>query len=354
MPLSATPIRSACRQACALACALLVGAASAQTPRPATTAPTATTTAQPAPTKAPAQAAPAAPGDPGAVVERIRAALAQQASQNRLHVLVGDDPITPPTLASPAASGTRSRSNARHKPAVAPAPARPAAAPAWAYAGPNGPEHWGQLHPDYSACASGQRQAPIRIDPATTLQGPAETLQVAYGRSGGGVRHTGHTLRVDVTGTHTLSVRGSHFALQHLQFHHPAEIRIGEQTHAMAAHLLHRSPQGQTAVLVLPLEPGEAHPEIHKLWTHMPLEANDRVPMPDGLLDLQALLPQDPRYYQFMGSLSEPPCTEGVLWLVMKQPVRLSPEQLRLFAQLFPMNARPVQALNDRVVREAM
>jgi len=354
VPLSVAPIRSACLPACALACALLVGVASAQTSRPVAATSTATTTAQPVAPKPPAQATPAAPGDPGAVVERIRAALAQQASQNRLHVLVGDDPITPPTLASPAASGTRSRSNARHKPAVAPAPARPAAAPAWAYAGPNGPEHWGRLHPDYSACASGQRQAPIRIDPASTLQGPAETLQTGYGRSGGGVLHTGHTLRVDVAGTHTLSVRGSRFELQHLQFHHPAEIRIGEQTHAMAAHLLHRSAQGQTAVLVLLLEPGEAHPEIHKLWTHMPLEAHDRVPLPDGLLDLQALLPQDPRYYQFMGSLSEPPCTEGVLWLVMKQPVRLSPEQLRLFAQLFPMNARPVQALNDRVVREAM
>ena len=76
--------------------------------------------------------------------------------------------------------------------------------------------------------------------------------------------------------------------------------------------------------------------------------------LPDGLIDLNELLPQDQRYYQFMGSLTTPPCTEGVLWMVMKQPVTVSRDQLRLFAQLFPMNARPVQAINGRVVREGM
>ena len=85
----------------------------------------------------------------------------------------------------------------------------------------------------------------------------------------------------------------------------------------------------------------------------MPLDAGDAVRMPDGLVDLNELLPQDQRYYQFLGSLTTPPCTEGVLWLVIKQPVALSREQLKLFGQLFPNNARPVQSVNGRPIRDA-
>lgn len=343
--------------ACALTWSLAAGLAAAAGNAPATpTLPAKTTTAQAATAQSPA-AAPAATAktpppnaDPGAVVERIRAALAPHAQQDKLRVLVGNEPIVPRALAGPAATPVRPQPRTRPQAPAAPQTTDPAR---WSYAGANGPEHWGQIDPSYRTCASGQRQAPISIDTRHTLQGPAEPLQLAYGSSGGSVVHTGHTLQVDVAGTHTLTVRGSRYHLQQVRFHHPAEIRIDGQAHAMAAHLLHRNDQGQMAVLVLPLEVGPAQPEIHKIWTHMPLEVNDRVPLPEGLLSLQALLPQDPRYFQFMGSLNTPPCSEGVLWLVMKQPLSLSREQLRLFAQLFPMNARPVQPLHGRVVREA-
>jgi carbonic anhydrase len=85
----------------------------------------------------------------------------------------------------------------------------------------------------------------------------------------------------------------------------------------------------------------------------MPLDTNDRVRMPAGIIDMNELLPKDQRYYQFIGSLTTPPCTEGVLWMVLKQPTPISREQLRLFTQLFPNNARPVQAVNGRAVRDA-
>jgi carbonic anhydrase len=86
----------------------------------------------------------------------------------------------------------------------------------------------------------------------------------------------------------------------------------------------------------------------------MPLDANDSVRMPPDLIDVNDILPRERLYYQYLGSLTTPPCTEGVLWLVMKQPVAISREQLRLFAQLYPHNARPVQPLNGRPVREAV
>lgn len=361
-----SPFAVFCRPVCPLACALVLSLAAGAASAAGTTADSPSKPVAPATAKPPAQpnagdAKPAPPThDPGIVVERIRAALAERSEQDKLRVLVGDQPLaTHPHADQPATPPkpkprTRPKAQATATPATQAGTATAASEPHWAYSGAHGPAHWGRLKPAYGACASGQRQSPIQIDTRQTLQGPAEPLQLAYGSSGGSVVHTGHTIQVDVAGPHTLTVRGSSFHLQQLRFHHPAEIRIDDKTHAMALHLLHRNEQGQMAMLVVPLEAGDAHPEIDKIWTHMPLEVKDRVPLPNGLMNLRALLPTDPRYFQFMGSLSEPPCTEGVLWLVLKQPVTISPEQLRLFAQLFPMNARPLQAANGRVVREGM
>ena len=122
---------------------------------------------------------------------------------------------------------------------------------------------------------------------------------------------------------------------------------------AMVAHLVHKNAEGQLAVLAVLFDPGEGSPLIQKVWTHMPLDVNDRVRLPEGLIDLNEALPKDRRYYQFIGSLTTPPCTEGVLWLVLKEPMTLSRDQLKLFTQLFPNNARPIQPSNGRVVREA-
>ena len=115
----------------------------------------------------------------------------------------------------------------------------------------------------------------------------------------------------------------------------------------------HRSAEGKLAVIAVLMDPGPANLLIQKVWTHMPLDVQDKVRLPGDLVNLNDLLPVDRRYYQFMGSLTTPPCTEGVLWMVLKQPVTLSREQLRVFAQLFPNNARPIQPLQGRIVRNA-
>lgn len=226
----------------------------------------------------------------------------------------------------------------------------------WSYAGETGPEHWARLSPEYKLCAHGRRQSPIAIESAATLQGPAEALQFSYQPSPGTVVHNGHTIQVDVgvEAPNTLTVRGSAYRLVQLHFHHPAEERIDGKSFAMVAHLVHRNAEGQLAVLAVMFEPGAPNRLIHKVWTYMPLDAGDRVRMPPSMVDLNEILPQDQRYYQFMGSLTTPPCTEGVLWLVLKQPVSISPDQLRLFSQLFPHNARPPQPTNGRPVREAL
>jgi len=223
----------------------------------------------------------------------------------------------------------------------------------WSYEGATGPQAWARLKPEFGTCASGKRQSPINIDESATLRGPAEAIGFDYRASSATMVNNGHTVQADVTGDNAILVRGSRFQLLQLHFHHPSEERINYRGFAMVAHLVHRDHMGQLAVVAVLLEPGAANPVIDRLWTYMPLDKGDRVPMPRGALELAGLLPKDQRYYQFMGSLTTPPCTEDVLWLVLKEPVSISQAQLRLFAQQFPNNARPSQPTNGRVVRDA-
>jgi carbonic anhydrase len=223
----------------------------------------------------------------------------------------------------------------------------------WSYAGETGPQAWSKINPDFGTCGKGNRQSPINIDEAMTLKGPAETLQFNYQPSNGTVINNGHTIQVDVQGDNWLTVRGTEFKLLQFHFHHPSEERVNSRGSAMVAHLVHKSAAGQLAVLAVLLDPGELNTLINTVWTYMPLDKGDSVRMPKDLLNLNELLPADQRYYQFMGSLTTPPCTEGVLWMVLKQPTAIAREQIKLFSQLFPNNARPVQPTNGRAVRSA-
>lgn len=223
----------------------------------------------------------------------------------------------------------------------------------WDYEGENGPQNWGMLKPEFNLCAIGKRQSPINIQDGNTLAGPAEPIQFAYTPSNGTVVNNGHTIQVNVEGGNTITVRGSRYRLLQFHFHTPSEEQINFKRFPMVAHLVHKNEEGQLAVVAVLLEHGESNALINKVWTYMPLDKNDSVRMPESLLDMNELLPTDQRYYQFMGSLTTPPCTEGVLWMVLKQPVQLSRAQYKLFAQLYPLNARPVQALNGRPVRDA-
>ncbi|WP_138517038.1 carbonic anhydrase [Rhodoferax bucti] len=269
-------------------------------------------------------------------------------------------------VAAPATSGLNSRQYIQARAAAlagqGDAPAAHAAAGAdahggevhWAYEGETGPQAWGKLKPEFNLCAIGKRQSPINIEDGNTLQGPAEPVQFNYTPSNGTVVNNGHTIQVDVQGENSISVRGSRYRLLQFHFHTPSEESVNYKRFAMVAHLVHKNDEGQLAVVAVLLDPGAApNPLIDKVWTYMPLDAGDRVRMPRELLNMNELLPADQRYYQFIGSLTTPPCTEGVLWMVLKQPVPIARNQLRLFTQLYPANARPVQPINGRPVREA-
>jgi carbonic anhydrase len=120
----------------------------------------------------------------------------------------------------------------------------------------------------------------------------------------------------------------------------------------MVAHLVHKDAGGRLAVVAVLLERGSAHPLVQSVWNNLPLEKGDEVTA-RALLDLRQLLPSDTRYYTYMGSLTTPPCSEGVLWMVMQQPVTVSAEQIDVFSRLYPMNARPLQRAAGRLIKQS-
>ena len=145
---------------------------------------------------------------------------------------------------------------------------------------------------------------------------------------------------------------GKRYELRQFHFHRPSEERVNGRAYDMVVHLVHRNDEGQLAVVAVLLEKGGENPLIQTLWNNMPLE-RDMETSPAGPLDLMQLLPDNRGYWIYMGSLTTPPCTEGVLWMVMKQPVQVSAEQVAIFSRLYRNNARPVQASNGRLIKES-
>jgi carbonic anhydrase len=232
---------------------------------------------------------------------------------------------------------------------------RPAASPTtdaspWAYDGAHGPSEWARLAPQNATCASGQRQSPIDITDGIKVE--LDAVEFDYQPSGFRVVDNGHTVQVHVTPGNTIEVLGRRYELVQFHFHRPSEERIDGKPFDMVAHLLHKSADGKLAMVAVLLERGSAQPVVQAVWNNLPLEKGDEVAA-KGKIDLTELLPSDRRYFTYMGSLTTPPCKEGVLWMVMKTPVAISPEQLAIFARLYPMNARPIQPSHGRIIKES-
>ncbi|MDI4635275.1 carbonic anhydrase family protein [Pelomonas sp. V22] len=223
----------------------------------------------------------------------------------------------------------------------------------WGYAGDIGPEHWAELKPEFRACAIGTRQSPIDIREGIKVD--LAPIAFDYKPSSFAVLDNGHTVQVNMAAGNSLEVMGKRYALQQFHFHRPAEERINGRGFEMVAHLVHKDAEGRLAVLAVLFEQGPddtKQPVVQSVWANIPLEKHEAL-AGQGPLDLTQLLPADRGYYTYMGSLTTPPCSEGVLWLVMRQPVALSAAQLNVFARLYPMNARPVQAGSGRLIKES-
>ena len=222
----------------------------------------------------------------------------------------------------------------------------------WAYSGATGPESWGQLKPAYQQCMLGKRQSPIDIQDGLPLQ--LEPIQFDYRPSRFRVIDTGRTVQVNLDLGNTITVMGQRYELVQIQFHRPSEERVNGRAYPMSAQLVHKSPAGQLAVVAVLLDQGEPHALIQQIWNNLPLEKHQELAAQMPLDPSQILPPQHNQYYTYMGSLTSPPCTENVLWMVMKQPITVSTEQIAIFHRLYPMNARPVQPMSGRLIKEGM
>jgi carbonic anhydrase len=220
----------------------------------------------------------------------------------------------------------------------------------WSYEGEAGPQSWGQLKPEFVKCSTGTRQSPIDIRDGIRVD--LDPVQFDYKPSAFRVVDNGHTVQVNVAPGNSIEVMGRRFELVQFHFHRPSEERIDGKQFDMVAHLVHKDVGGRLAVVAVLLERGAAHPLVQLVWNNLPLEKGDEVSA-RATLDLQQLLPKDPRYYTYMGSLTTPPCSEGVLWMVMQQPVQISADQIGVFARLYPMNARPVQQASGRLIKQS-
>lgn len=219
---------------------------------------------------------------------------------------------------------------------------------AWSY---EAPAEWGNLSTDFQTCKSGVNQSPIDIRQVVNGQLPPLTL--SYQAKKESIVNNGHTIQINVKDGDALMLDGEAFTLRQFHFHTPSENLIEGKRYPLAAHFVHASKEGHLAVVGVMFEAGAANPALAEILRDLPAKVNHEVELQHAL-NLSALIPGDKHYYRFSGSLTTPPCTEGVRWLVLKQPVTASAEQLKTFADHLGEhgNSRPVQPLNGRVVVE--
>jgi carbonic anhydrase len=224
-------------------------------------------------------------------------------------------------------------------------------APHWEYEGTHGPANWGTLDKAYATCVSGKQQSPIDIQHVQAA--PLPSITFSYQRSPLKLIDNGHTIQINYAPGSFITWGDQKYELLQFHFHHPAEEKVFGKPYPLVAHLVHKNAAGKLAVVAVLFKEGDAlNPTIERLWHALPTEKGVEA-APEGLaVNAADLLPAERGYFTFSGSLTTPPCTEGVTWFVLKTPVQLSEEEIATFAHRYPHNARPVQPRNGRAIQE--
>jgi carbonic anhydrase len=218
----------------------------------------------------------------------------------------------------------------------------------WGYSGHEGPARWGDLAPEYSTCSSGKNQSPINL--TGMIEGELPELKVNYNVGGNGIVNNGHTIQVNYAPGSYMAVGGRSFELKQFHFHSPSENTIEGHSYPMEAHFVHADKKGNLAVIAVMFKTGNHNTELEKAWSHMPMSGGSHITFLTAV-DANMLLPHDHAYYRFNGSLTTPPCSEGVNWFVMKTVDSASKEQIEKFVHaMHHDNNRPVQPANARVI----
>ncbi len=219
----------------------------------------------------------------------------------------------------------------------------------WGYDGAVAPQHWGDLSPEFSRCKTGREQSPINITNAASATLPP--IEFHYSPVPLKIIDNGHTVQVNYAPGSYIVVANKRYDLVQFHFHHPSEEEINGKRSDVEIHLVHKDSQGNLAVVAVLLAEGPGNAATQGVFDHLPAVKEREVPA-GTTVNAADLLPSDRSYYTFSGSLTTPPCTEGVRWFVLQTPSTLSKSALEKLATLYPNNARPVQPLNGRIVKK--
>jgi carbonic anhydrase len=223
----------------------------------------------------------------------------------------------------------------------------PQHAPHWEYTGDDGPAHWSTLAPEFAACA-GRNQSPIDLD--NFIEAELPPIAFDYKAGGHDVVNNGHTIQVNYDAGSSISIDDDTFALKQFHFHAPSENHIDGKSFPIEAHFVHADAKGDLAVVAVMFEQGDNNPALDTLWARLPGKEGDPQALSPEIAAAE-LLPGNRDYYRYEGSLTTPPCSEGVRWLVLKHPVPVSAQQIdRLTKALGHPNNRPVQPVGARVI----
>ena len=224
----------------------------------------------------------------------------------------------------------------------------------WSYEGETGPEHWGDLDPNYARCANGKEQSPINIETLHVVKDNYITdPTINYKPTVFSLSNDGHTIQgTPSTLDNSIVVNNKEYTLTQFHFHTPSEHQFNGNNFDMELHFVHKDANHQLVVLGLMIKEGETNSYLKNAWNLIPRVKTTKDVKLTEPIDLMNLLPKEKDSFQYNGSLTTPPCSEGVKWVILKEPIEMSKEQIDQFREIFVDNHRPVQPLNEREVKE--
>jgi carbonic anhydrase len=221
----------------------------------------------------------------------------------------------------------------------------------WGYNGDVGPNNWGKLDKKFHMCSEGKQQCPIDVVPTKDVDLPP--LDLKYSKGTKSVINNGHTVQVNIQSGDIFNIDGVAYELKQFHFHTPSENHIKGKSFPMEAHFVHATKDGKLAVIAVMFVEGAANPALAKIIKSFPLEKNKETKLEFSPEYLDVVMPKDRGYYKFMGSLTTPPCSEGVKWFVLKKPQTASKAQIdAMHKEIGQNNNRPIQPRNGRVIEE--
>jgi carbonic anhydrase len=222
-------------------------------------------------------------------------------------------------------------------------------APHWSYEGADGPSHWGELNDSWILASTGREQSPIDI--SNPIPATLQAIEFHFVPSEATLVNTGHTIMVKDLEHHSwIRLDGVRYYFEQYHFHVPSEHTIDGHHVDMEFHIVFRDDVGHFAVVSLMADEGPRSPVFGEILERVPKQVGGEVVLPDMFDRTERMLPSDRRYYRYRGSLTTPPCTEGVAWLVLQERAHMSREQIEEFRALYDQTSRPVQPLYDRIV----